>query len=669
MARCATLPLVMYLISLWAHSAVGWETATPQEMGMDLSQLEQAREYALSGGGSGCIIRGGKLVFSWGDQGVRYDLKSTTKSIGITALGLAVQDGLMDLSDRARDHYAEIGIPPNEGMPQLGDIRIWHLATHTAGFDKPGGFEPLLFDPGTTWAYSDGGANWLADCLTVSYGEDLTDLLFDRVFSRIGITSEDLTWRDHAYRPQTINGIGRREFGSGISANVDAMAKIGYLYLRKGQGARIEIIPEDFVEAVGRPVPQIVGLPVFLPEQYDSASDHYGLLWWNNADGTLANVPTDAYWSWGLHDSLIVVIPSLDLVVARAGSGWRRGWDGNYEVLGPFLGPICLSVVPDAPYPPSPVVTSLVWAPASTVVREAAGSDNWPITWADDGDLYTVYGDGWGFDPKVENKLSMGFAKVVGPAEDFVGINIRSPDEQYGDGAQGRKGSGLLMVEGVLYLWVRNANGSRGSELWWSYDHAQNWVQSDWMWTEFGYPTFINFGRNYEGAGDDYVYTVTHDHPDAYEPADMFVLMRVPKDRIVQKDAYEFFREFDQEGKPIWTSDIGQRGAVFTFPGRCRRSGISYNAAIGRYLWWQMVGGTNGLGVYDAPNPWGPWTTVYFTENWDIATGETGSFPPKWMSPDGRTIHLVFSGDDSFSVRQAALTVSEESVALDPDGN
>jgi hypothetical protein len=42
---------------------------------------------------------------------------------------------------------------------------------------------------------------------------------------------------------------------------------------------------------------------------------------------------------------------------------------------------------------------------------------------------------------------------------------------------------------------------------------------------------------------------------------------------------------------------------------------------------------------------------------WDMGSGETGNFPPKWMSEDGRTIYLVFSGDDSFSVRKATLTI------------
>jgi hypothetical protein len=42
-----------------------------------------------------------------------------------------------------------------------------------------------------------------------------------------------------------------------------------------------------------------------------------------------------------------------------------------------------------------------------------------------------------------------------------------------------------------------------------------------------------------------------------------------------------------------------------------------------------------------------------------VEPGESASFPTKWMSPDGKTIHLVFSGGDSFNVRQATLTVAE----------
>jgi len=50
---------------------------------------------------------------------------------------------------------------------------------------------------------------------------------------------------------------------------------------------------------------------------------------------------------------------------------------------------------------------------------------------------------------------------------------------------------------------------------------------------------------------------------------------------------------------------------------------------------------------------------VFFTKEWDIGPGEFSSLPTKWMHDDGRTVHLVFSGDDHFSVRRGTLTIAE----------
>ena len=675
MSKPTVLTLVIFVVLFMSIKPVsGWESVTPQQVGMNESRLQQAQDYALTGGGSGCIIRGGKLVISWGDQARRYDLKSTSKSIGITVLGLALKDGLLNLNDAAQRYYPDIGVPPNDGDDRLADIKIWHLATHTAGFDKAGGFEPLLFDPGTMWSYSDGGANWLADCLTLIYQQDLRDLMFDRVFSKLGITNADLTWRNNAYRSDTIEGAKRREFGSGVSANVDAMAKIGYLYLRRGKWADEQIILESFIDIARKPFPEIAGLLVRSPSEYPNASDHYGLLWWNNGDGTLSNVPRDAYWSWGLYDSLIVVIPSLDIVVARAGNGWRSGWDGNYSVLKPFLEPICQSVTGNAPYPHSEVITSLIWADASTVVHQANGSDNWPITWTDDGEQYTAYGDGWGFDPRVPNKLSLGFAKVIGEAPG-VGSNIRSSSgEQIGDGRSGKKASGMLMVNGTLYMLVRNAdNNGTQSQLAWSSDHGSTWTWSTWKFPELGYPCFLNFGQNYAGARDGYVYIYSPDTPSAYNETDTVVLARVPIESIIEKDAYEFYSGTDAGNQPVWTGDIDQRKAVFVFPGGCNRIDVIYNAPLKRYLLVMrsraQAGGRNQFSIYDAPEPWGPWTTVFYTENWDVDPGESAHIPAKWISSDGRTCHLVFADSDSFAVRRFTLTAVPSQKSPDFNGD
>ena len=140
------------------------------------------------------------------------------------------------------------------------------------------------------------------------------------------------------------------------------------------------------------------------------------------------------------------------------------------------------------------------------------------------------------------------------------------------------------------------------------------------------------------------------------------VLARVPNDQIRNRQSYEFFQQLDATGQPIWTRDINERGTVFNHAGKCYRSSISYNAGLRRYLWCQTLPGGDarfrgGFAIYDAPEPWGPWTTVSYTEEWDVGPGESSSFPTKWMSPDGQTVYLVFSGDDCFSVRKATFVL------------
>lgn len=671
-----------------------WKTARPAETGMDAEKLAQAREYALTGGGAGVVTRHGRLVLSWGDVSQRFDLKSTTKSIGVTALGLAIADGKLKLTDKVVSRHPSFGVPPesNRKTDWLDRITIHHLATQTAGFEKPGGYTKLIFEPGTKWAYSDGGPNWLAECVTLAYRRDVNELLFERVFTPLGISRSDLRWRNNSYRSKEIDGLARREFGSGISASVDAMARVGYLYLREGHWNGKQLIPRDFVKAASRPVKSVVGLPEVDAKRFGNASDHYGLLWWNNADGTLKGVPRDAYWSWGLYESLIVVIPSLDIVVARAGRSWKRNWSGHYDVLEPFFEPIVSSVKqPDSEpdqgevrsngeklnavrefqredsgnsqgIPPSPVIRGIEWAPASTIIRKAPGGDNWPVTWGDDDALYSAYGDGRGFKPFVEKKLSMGLVRITGGPSDFAGKNLRSPTaEKTGGGASGPKVSSLLMARGVLYMLARN---TKNSQLAWSADRGQTWTWADWKFTtSFGYSTFLNYGRNYQGSRDDFVYVYSQDSDSAYRRADRMVLARAPLESLTKPSFWEFFVRQNANG-PVWSSDVGKRGAVFTRPGLCYRSSVSYNAGLKRYLWCQTGPGKDtrfrgGFAIFDAPEPWGPWTQVFATDQWDVGPGETSCLPTKWMSKDGRTVHLVFSGDDHFSVRKGTLRLRE----------
>jgi CubicO group peptidase (beta-lactamase class C family) len=632
-----------------------WATATPESQGLSAAGLDDAADYALRhGGGSGCVIRHGYLVKEWGPAETRWDVKSATKgTLGATTLGLAADAGLVKLDDPAQRHYPALGTekPENASTGWLGEVTVRHLATMTAGFDD-GRPPKLVYRPGTRGVYSNDTANMLAELLTLRFGEDLAPLVRRRVMEPIGIADADWRWRDNQYRPKSVNGFTSREFASGLTITHRAMARIGYLYLHGGRWKDRRVLSKEFVRTATRPT----DLPAPWP--------YYAFYWGTNARGTYPDIPKDAFWALGLGDSFVVVCPSLDLVAVRMGTGSKQsqlpgGDDWGGRVAGFFR---LVTRAVQGPPRPSPVIVGLRWAPADTVIRRAKGSDNWPLTWGDDGDQYTAYGDGWGFEPRVPEKLSLGLARVLGDPPDFRGVNVRSASgEQKGDGRAGKKASGILMVDGVLYLWARNAGNS---QLAWSADHCQTWTWADWKFTEsFGCPTFLNFGRNYAGARDEFVYVYSPDADGAYDPADRMVLARVPKARVRERDAYEYFRGLDPAGKPLWTREVRQRGAVLTNPGRCYRSAVTYDAGLKRYLWCQTLPqgarGPYGLTVYDAPEPWGPWTTAFAAEKWDMDAGESCSFPTKWMCANGWTLHLVFSGGDNFCVRRASLILSE----------
>lgn len=223
------------------------------------------------------------------------------------------------------------------------------------------------------------------------------------------------------------------------------------------------------------------------------------------------------------------------------------------------------------------------------------------------------------------------------------------------------------MVDQVLYMWVRNANNDgtgEQSHLGWSTDRGRHWQWADWKWEPFGFPNFIDFGRNYAAAPADlerYVFVYSPDTPSAYNFGDHVILMRVPRDQIRVKPAYEFFAGNDAEGQPTWSPDMDRRRPVFIYPGGCNRMSVTYNAPLQRYLLTMRSGARqrgptrrpedqkrHHFGIYDAPQPWGPWTTVYWTDHFEDSPlsatdaqrhrgaagswGESQRIPSKWIS-------------------------------------
>ncbi|MDH7570989.1 MAG: serine hydrolase, partial [Armatimonadota bacterium] len=622
--------------------------------------------------------------------------------VGGMSLELAMEEGCIAPDDPACKFVPQWGEHPLKSQ-----ITIRHLASHTSGIedaeftpeeraaflasrgvirdkhtDIPGWkgdfwrrvrnpFEvarddaPVRFHPGTEAAYSNPGIAMLTYAVTASLRntplKDVRSLLRQRILEPLGIAAEE--WSIGYGETWETDGLPLVPSWGGGAFTARAVARMGRLMLHEGNWDGRRLLSPRTVQTLLR---------------HSGTPSTSGLCWWVNSDlaGNPAwpALPADAFMGRGAGHQLLLGIPSLELIVVRNGSELGPSFA---HVLEGFLNPLVAAVLDRTPYPRSRFIVDVEWAPRCSISRLATGertrdgSDNWPMTWADDDCLYTAYGDGYGFEPSLPHKLGMGFARVLGQPGNFWGENIRSSGENTATGPAGKKACGMLMVAGVLYLLARNADGrGNASQLAWSTDHARTWTWCNWRFEELGHPTFVNFGRNYAGARDEFVYLLSHDHPSAYHPADRFVLARVPKTRLREREAYQFLQSVDADGTPTWTPSFAQRGAVFTSPGRCLRASVSFNAGLRRYLLWQNLPARpgesrrdavvdtryeGGFGVYEAPEPWGPWSTVFYTEKWDVGPGELGCFPTKWMSDDGRVVYLVFSGNDNFSVRQAIL--------------
>ena len=603
---------------------------------------------------------------------------------------LAIQDGLIDIDD-----YACKYIPQWESDRVKSNITIRHLASHTSGLDDardgdtpheelagwkgnfwrqdPVPFQiardeaPVVFAPGTDYLYSNTGIAMLAYAVTAALGnsgyKDIRTLLWERIINPMGISSDE--WSIGYGKTFELDGLKLVAAWGGGLITPGAMAKIGRLMLNKGCWEGMQLIDEA---AVKRAL---------------SHSGHpfcYGMAWRINSDlkgsKLWPSLPWDSFLAIGAGGQILLVIPGRKLIVVRNGKGFDNARPKEFgdSDVDKYIGePLMEALESAVPCPWSKKITRIEWAPASSVIRHAAGgakrdgSDNWPMTWADDGNIYTAYGDGYGFEPSLPLKLGLGFAKISGTPADFKCENIRSSIENRGYGARGEKCSGLLMADGILYLWVRNADkNGKHSRLACSRDYSKTWEWNDWKFEQFGHILFVNYGRNYSGARDNFVYMASHDNPSAYEQASQFILMRVHKDRITDRSSYEFFVSADEKNKPLWSKEIGKRGPILEHANNCRRASISYNEGIGRYLMWQQINAAGsdtrfigGVGIYEAPEPWGPWSTVYFSEKWDVGPGDLGCFPTKWMSEDGRTVYLAFAGNDNFCLRKAEPTVNE----------
>lgn len=212
------------------------------------------------------ILRNGKVVFEqwFGENAANktHTLYSVSKTFTATAIGFAVQEGLLNVTDKVISFFPNK--LPNEISAHLQALEIRHLLTMTVGHDvDPTGVLrevegldwveaflafPIDHKPGEQFVYNSLATYMLSAILTKVTGERILDFLQPRLFRPLGIVGA--TW------DESLQGI--QIGGWGLSVKTEDMAKLGQFYLQKGSWNGEQLLAESwFDEATSAQVPSL----------------------------------------------------------------------------------------------------------------------------------------------------------------------------------------------------------------------------------------------------------------------------------------------------------------------------------------------------------------------------------------------------------------------------
>lgn len=345
-----------------------WEKKSPEEVGMNASDVKTAVEYAKAhessnpkdlnihlntrtnepynniigpvkerGPMTGMIIKDGYLVAEWGEPH-RVDMTfSVTKSFLSTIVGVAWDKGMIESVDDKVQKYS-----PVEHFNSDHNSKItWdHLLRQTSDwegtlFEKPDWAdrpeEELTkevinrerHEPGTEWKYNDVRVNLLALVVLKVWRQPLPTALREHVMDPIGASN---TWRWYGYENSWINidGVkmqsvsGGGHWGGGMWLSAYDQAKFGYLFLRNGNWNGEQIISEDWIEMARTPT---------------EANNGYGFMnfFLNYDQERLPSAPEDAYVFLGAGINMVYIDQENDLVIAGR-------WISDYEAMDEFVG-------------------------------------------------------------------------------------------------------------------------------------------------------------------------------------------------------------------------------------------------------------------------------------------------------------------------------------------
>lgn len=290
--------------------------------------------------------------------------------------------------------------------------------------------------------------------------------------------------------------------------------------------------------------------------------------------------------------------------------------------------------------------------------------------------------------------------RLSGDPEQFEVTRVNDMPGYIGPGGGGPKPSGMICVDGKLYYAVQNLLGwktpphcpqsQHGSDatILCSEDYGKTWTpdlnelladftheQYDYeagtshSWTtpeasrtgyrgwqpmfpgsDFGGPSFVQYGRNNEEAVDEYVYAVSGDQ---WDNGRCLRLGRVPRERIMDRDAWEF-ASLDSGGNPLWHRELAASGPILEIERHISLPEMVYIKSLGKYLLLTWALHTNfrtptgsELTILESDRPWGPFRLVHYEWMWHKrdCCAYTPRIPLKWFDQEALEGYLLHSGN------------------------
>ena len=246
------------------------------------------------------ILRHGKVCEeAWWkpyDSGTPQTMFSFSKSITSTAVGFAVQEGLLSLDEKLVDLFPnETPENPSENVKAAD---VYSLLTMSCGQDsdiyyKLKSYDHWIYDfmhaefkykPGTMFQYNSTGTDMLCAIIKKKTGLNVSEYLKPRLFDKIGMTNISCRML-----PGDIE-MG----GGGFRVKTEDMARLGQFYLNRGVWNGERLLNEEWIDmATSRQISTVN--PVF--DNHDSNWQHgYGFQFWRACTGQMERMDNLLLW-------------------------------------------------------------------------------------------------------------------------------------------------------------------------------------------------------------------------------------------------------------------------------------------------------------------------------------------------------------------------------------